>query len=120
MGDMLEAAVKAAGCYYSGFTKDCAADAALQKPANENARVQVLVNLNVRSEARDDAGVVGVVRVNTCVSTQLCMTATDGPWCRATFGGQAGWFRKLAIRQERLADRDVRKRLQAVSEKIPE
>jgi hypothetical protein len=98
---MLEAARRASGCFYAGFTSRCAADAELAKPAGEAPRVQVLVNLNIRSEARDDASIIGVVPAASCVTTELCMTATDGVWCRANFGERAGWLRKLALRQNR-------------------
>ncbi|HWK63640.1 MAG TPA: hypothetical protein VNS34_01795 [Rhizobiaceae bacterium] len=39
----------------------------------------------------------------TCVTTELCITSTDGPWCRAKFGERTGWMRKLALRQNRWA-----------------
>ncbi|TPN45860.1 hypothetical protein FJ981_26360 [Mesorhizobium sp. B1-1-4] len=100
---MLEAAKRAGGCFYSGFTSKCADAAQAAPPAPEGASVQVLVKLNVRAEARDDAEVVGVVPSQTCVTTELCMTATDGPWCRAKFGERTGWMRKLALRQNRWA-----------------
>lgn len=103
--DQLQAARQAAGCYYLGFTANCAAEADLAKPARvgsgEPARVKVIVNLNVRAEARDDAGVIGVIPANSCVSTNVCATASDGVWCRAEFGDRNGWLRKLALRQDR-------------------
>jgi hypothetical protein len=100
---MLEAAKKAGGCFYSGFTSKCVDAAEAAPPAPEGASVQVLVNLNVRAEARDDAEVVGVVPQQTCVKTDLCMMATDGAWCRAKFGEKNGWMRKQALRQNRWA-----------------
>jgi SH3-like domain-containing protein len=80
-------------------------------PASEGASVQVLVNLNVRAEARDDAEVVGVVPSQTCVTTELCLTATDGAWCCAKFGERTGWMRKLALRQKPLGHRHLRQLL---------
>jgi hypothetical protein len=92
-----------ADCFYSGFTSKCVDAAQAAPPAPEGASVQVLVNLNVRAEARDDAEVVGVVPSQTCVTTELCLTATDGAWCCAKFGERTGWMRKLAVRQNRWA-----------------
>lgn len=99
--DTLAAAKQASGCFYSGFTDKCAAEAQLAKPAGDAPKVGVLVNLNIRAEARDDATVVGVVPAGTCVATELCMSATDGVWCRARFNDVSGWLRKLALRQNR-------------------
>lgn len=100
---MLEAARRTGGCFYAGFTTKCVDAAQAAPPAPQGASVQVLVNLNVRAEARDDAEIVGVVPTQTCVMTELCITATDGPWCRAEFGERTGWMRKLALRQNRWA-----------------
>lgn len=100
---MLEAARRAGGCIYSGFTSKCVDAAEVAPPAPERASVEVLVNLNVRAEARDDAEVVGVIPTQTCVTTELCLMATDGAWCRAKFGERTGWMRKLALRQNRWA-----------------
>ncbi|WP_343313481.1 AprI/Inh family metalloprotease inhibitor [Brucella sp. BE17] len=99
----LKAAERAGGCFYSGFTSKCVHAAQAAPPAPEGASVQVLVNLNIRAEARDDAEVVGVVPTQTCVKTELCLMATDGAWCRAKFGEKTGWMRKLALRQNRWA-----------------
>ena len=103
--EQLQAARQAAGCYYLGFTNRCSAEADLAKPAQADGgaptRVQVIVNLNVRAEARDDAGVIGVIPANSCVSTTVCATASDGVWCRAEFGDRSGWLRKLTLRQNR-------------------
>lgn len=101
MAQLLEAARRASGCYYSGFTDECVAEAELEMPAAEEASVNVLVNLNVRAEARDEASVVGVVPADTCVSTELCVEASDGAWCRARFDDDTGWIRKLALRRDR-------------------
>ena len=100
---VLESARQASGCIYLGFTSKCADAAQVAPPTPERASVQVLVNLNVRAEARDDAEVVGIVPLQTCVTTDLCMMATDGAWCRAKFGEKIGWMRKLALRQNRWA-----------------
>lgn len=99
--DILQAAQRQYGCFFAGFTDKCAPDEQLGKPQGETPSLNVLVNLNVRSEARDDAGVVGVVPANTCIAADLCLTATDGVWCRAKFDERTGWLRKLALRQNR-------------------
>lgn len=103
MDDILKAREKS-GCYYLGFTSTCVDDAQLAKPAvpsdGSGASIDVLVNLNARVEARDDAAVIGVVPAGSCVLTQVCATASDGVWCRASFGDAVGWLRKLALRQE--------------------
>lgn len=98
---LLEAARRASGCIYAGFTDKCAPQDQLSKPEGDAPKVEVLVNLNIRAEARDDASIVGVVPANSCVSTELCVTATDGVWCRARFNNETGWLRKLALRQNR-------------------
>src|SRR5690606_3923551 len=100
----LQAAYQAAGCYYLGFSDRCSAESELSKPViaeGQPTRINVLVNLNVRAEARDDASIVGVVPMNSCVVTDVCATAADGVWCRAQFGERTGWLRKLALRQNR-------------------
>ena len=100
----LQSAYQSAGCYYLGFSDSCAAETELSKPSaaeGQPARINVLVNLNVRAEAREDANVVGVVPMNSCVVTEVCATAADGVWCRAQFGERTGWLRKLALRQNR-------------------
>lgn len=99
--EVLEVARKEAGCFYAGFTDRCAPDAELQKPMGEAPQVNVLVNLNARSEAREDASVIDVVPASTCIQTELCLTATDGAWCRATFNNKLVWLRKLALRKNR-------------------
>lgn len=101
MANMLEAARRASGCFYAGFTDNCAPVTELSKPEGEELRLNVLVNLNVRSEARDEASALGTIPANSCISADLCMEATDGVWCRAQFDGRSGWFRKLALRQNR-------------------
>ncbi len=102
--EQLQAALRASGCYYLGFSDRCAVEGDLHKPAasaNSPLRIKIIANLNARTEARDDASVIGVVPANSCVAASVCVTASDGVWCRAEFGEQAGWLRKLAIRQNR-------------------
>lgn len=96
---------QSSGCYYLGFTNTCVDEAQLGKPQvpadGSAASIGVLVNLNVRVEAREDAEVAGVVPANSCIVTDACSEAADGVWCRARFGESTGWLKKLALRQER-------------------
>lgn len=101
MAQRLQAAMRTSGCFYVGFSDDCAPMAQLAPPAGEPPRVEALVNLNVHAEARDEADVIGVIPKGSCVTTEICVEASDGPWCRAKFDGKNGWFRKLALRQNR-------------------
>jgi uncharacterized protein YraI len=99
----LHSALQVSGCYYLGFTDRCSAESELAKPPAQDgtARINVLVNLNARAEARDDANIIGVVPANSCVVADACVTASDGVWCRAQFGDRTGWLRKLVLRQNR-------------------
>lgn len=101
----LASAHAASGCYYLGFTNTCANDDQLGKPTppgdGSGASINVLVNLNVRVEARDEADILGVVSANSCIITDICTQASDGVWCRARFGEDLGWLKKVALRQER-------------------
>lgn len=103
--DQMAAARQASGCYYLGFTNTCVDDVQLQKPVvpsdGSSAHISVLVNLNARVEARDDAEVLGVVPAKSCISVDICSQAADGVWCRAQFGEQVGWLKKQALRQEK-------------------
>lgn len=104
LASQLEAAAKSTGCIYLGFTDKCAPGSELTNPLSNpssDKRVQVVVNLNARAEARDDAEVIGVVPRDSCVAVETCLTAADGAWCQAKFGERAGWLRKLALRRER-------------------
>ena len=104
-GDAIAAAVKARGCFYLGFSSKCAPEAELANPFSTRPEAQkkisVVVNLNVRSEARDDAGILGVIAQNACVTVERCLTASDGVWCQAKFGDKDGWVRKLTLRQNK-------------------
>lgn len=100
----LQALRQARGCYYLGFTAQCASEAELEKPTASDdgeIRINVRVNLNVRAEARNDANVIGILPADTCIVADTCTRASDGVWCRAAFGEQTGWVRKTVIRQER-------------------
>jgi hypothetical protein len=98
--EIIQAAVKKSGCYYLGFTSKCAPEAEVAKATvGADKKIEVIVNLNVRKEARPDAGVVGVIPQKSCVTVERCLTASDGPWCEAKFGAESGWVRKITLRQ---------------------
>ena len=96
----LAAAVRRHGCYYAGFDSDCASREALAAPAKGPGRIEALANVNVRTQPRRGAEIIGVVPQGSTISTQTCLQASDGYWCRAAFGGEAGWIAKSALRQE--------------------
>lgn len=100
--EVIQGAVKKSGCYYLGFTSKCAPNSATDA-GNEPAgkKINVIVNLNVRKEARPDAPVVGVIPQKSCVTVEGCVTASDGPWCEAKFGAESGWIPKITLRQNR-------------------
>lgn len=93
------------GCVFYGYTASCAPSAARQPPvasgSDEKARASVLVQLNVRSEARPDAPVVATIPAGTCVMINQCTTASDGNWCRAEVSNFSGWIRQQAMRGNR-------------------
>lgn len=100
----LQAAYNASGCYYLGYTRVCAPRSELAVPApgpDGRTQIQLLANLNVHSEPRADANLVGATKQGTCVAVQQCTMASDGPWCEAKFGNVTGWLRKLTMRQNR-------------------
>ncbi|MEP9374474.1 AprI/Inh family metalloprotease inhibitor [Mesorhizobium sp. KR1-2] len=103
--DRLDTAVKTSGCYFLGFTNKCAPKEELGDPLGADSagskKINVIVNLNVRAEARDDAGIVGAVPQGACIEVDTCLTASDGVWCQAQFGPKTGWLRKTALRKER-------------------
>ena len=100
----LQAAYNASGCYYLGYTQTCAPRSELAVPgpgADGRTQIELQVNLNVHSEPRADANLVGATKQGTCVQVQQCTMASDGPWCEAKFGNVTGWLRKLTMRQNR-------------------
>ena len=91
-------------CYFLGFTRDCATADALTAPSpsaesDEGGRVEILVSLNVRMQPRRDAPIIGTLAEGTVVNLDYCTRASDGIWCRALFGTEAGWLAKTALRQ---------------------
>lgn len=89
-------------CYFLGYTDTCAPAAATQRPdlSEGTATINVLVDLNVRSQPRREASTIGAVPAGSEVTVNLCFLTSDGIWCRAQFGEQAGWMAKSAVRQD--------------------
>ena len=88
-------------CYFLGYTDTCAQSTATQAPdlAEGPSSIDVLVDLNVRSQPRREAATIGAVPAGSEVMVNLCFSTSDGIWCRAQFGEQSGWMAKSAIRQ---------------------
>ncbi|ANT61913.1 hypothetical protein AYJ57_15765 [Salipiger sp. CCB-MM3] len=100
----LSAALRRHRCIYRGYSQDCAPKEELQQPKMTEedgayANVEVLVQLNVRSQPRGDAGALGVLEPGICLKVNYCATASDGVWCRGRFGEQSGWVKKISLRQ---------------------
>lgn len=97
----LTAAIKGHGCYYLGYTADCADKSATKSPRFNagTAEIDVLVKLNVRNQPRRDAPVIGTIPRGSTVTINACLTTSDGIWCRAWFDSSMGWMAKSALRQ---------------------
>lgn len=92
-------------CIFLGYTDECADQTALAAPRTLTdggtvAQITILTRLNVRDQPRRNATVLGTLDQNACISVNYCTTASDGIWCRASFGETSGWVAKTAIRQE--------------------
>ena len=114
-GDALTAAVKARGCFYLGFSSKCAPEAELANPFSTTPeaqkKVSVVVNLNVRSEARDDAGIIGIIPQNSCVTVERCLTASERRLVPGQFRRQERLGPQAGATPEHVADRDVHQQL---------
>lgn len=88
-------------CYFLGYTDVCATATATSAPdiSSGTASVEVLVDLNVRTQPRRNASPIGIVPAGSTISVNLCLATSDGIWCRANFGEQSGWMPKSAIRR---------------------
>jgi hypothetical protein len=101
----LAAALRRHRCFFIGYSTECADQSALRRPAFTQlggtiGEVETLVDLNVRSQPRADASVVGVLPAESCIRVNQCLIASDGVWCRARFGEQEAWLAKTVIRQD--------------------
>lgn len=99
---VLASAIRKHGCYFLGYTADCAEPSATEVPdlKEETARINVLVELNVRNQPRREAPIIGTVSSGASITVNACLTTSDGAWCRARFGDSMGWMAKSALRQD--------------------
>jgi hypothetical protein len=99
----LQGAYNISGCYYVGYSQNCAPQSDLVRPATESGPVKVRLDVNaaLHSEPRGDADTVGTVKQGTCVAVNACTVASDGPWCRVALPSGAAWLRKMTLRQNR-------------------
>lgn len=92
-------------CYYVGLSSTCAGPDELAAPIftaegdRELAEIETFGNVMVRSQPRRDATRIGTIPTETCIRVNQCLIASDGTWCRATFGETQGWIAKTALRQ---------------------
>lgn len=91
-------------CFFLGYTDVCVSEEALARPVfvqdgGRLGEIETLVDLNVRSQPRPDAAMLGTVSEGSCIRINDCLVASDGIWCRARFGNQSGWLSKTALRQ---------------------
>ncbi|QUJ77773.1 hypothetical protein KDD17_07475 [Sulfitobacter albidus] len=100
----LAAALRRHKCYYAGFSQRCATPAELRAPEVPQdagfTTIETLANLNTRAQPRRDAPALGTVATGTQIKVNQCLTASDGPWCRARVGDQTIWLAMTAIRQD--------------------
>ena len=94
---------KSIRCSYVGYGQSCAKPRQFAPPAigtDGSANIKTLVNLNLRSEPRNNATVKTVLKPKTCVKATFCALASDGLWCRVQVGDATGWIKKQAVRQK--------------------
>ncbi|MDJ0858802.1 MAG: SH3 domain-containing protein [Dinoroseobacter sp.] len=92
-------------CIFLGYTGECAEPDELSAPrtladGGTVANIQSLVFLNVRDQPRRTANVSRTLEPEACLQVNFCTTASDGIWCRASFGETSGWVAKTALRQD--------------------
>jgi len=99
----LQGAYNIAGCYYLGYSQNCAPQAQLARPSTDAgpAQIHVEVNAALHSEPRSDASIVGTVKKGACLAVSVCTVASDGPWCRVALPSGSAWLRKMTLRQSR-------------------
>ena len=98
----LVAAIARHKCYYLGYQSVCADADSTKAPelTDGEAEISVQVTLNVRSQPRRGAPLIGTIPTGSDVTVNLCLATSDGIWCRAEFGEQSGWMAKSAVRQQ--------------------
>ncbi|MEQ6249447.1 hypothetical protein ABMC89_11210 [Sulfitobacter sp. HNIBRBA3233] len=100
----IAAALRKHKCYFVGFTQQCAVASDLKIPAVNAeegfATIETLATINARAQPRRDAASVGNIAQGTRVRVNQCLTASDGPWCRARVGETSVWLAMTALRQD--------------------
>lgn len=103
---LINQAIRRHGCMFYGFSDRCVDPGELIEPSyagDRPQRVELLVNLNVRSQPRADASVIGTIASGTAVVVNGCLGASDGVWCKARFGDRSGWLTRTTLRQNEWA-----------------
>jgi hypothetical protein len=99
----IAAALRKHKCYFVGFSQRCAVEADLKIPeiseGESFATIETLANINARAQPRRDAPSLGVIALGIRVQVDQCLTASDGPWCRAKIGDNVVWLAMTALRQ---------------------
>lgn len=99
LADPVSYARKTKGCWFVGYSSECANPAQALRPAGKKARICTVVDLKLRGEARPETAAVGVLPAQTCIGTEVCVDTATGPWCYIRFDTAAGWVRQHALRQ---------------------
>nr|WP_321979834.1 AprI/Inh family metalloprotease inhibitor [uncultured Cohaesibacter sp.] len=100
----IEKARKSIQCSYIGYSQTCASPRDFAPPAasiGSPSPVQILVNLNARTEPRNNATIKTVLKPNACVSAEVCTVASDGLWCKVKIENGDAWIKKQTVRQQR-------------------
>ncbi|MFN3721730.1 MAG: hypothetical protein ACK4VZ_01690 [Paracoccaceae bacterium] len=104
--EALAVAVRKHRCYYIGLTSICAGAQDMAPPtfvaegdARPLAQLETFGTLMVRAQPRRDAAQIGTIPSATCLLVNQCLIASDGTWCRASFGETSGWVAKTALRR---------------------
>ena len=95
---------KSIGCSYVGYSQTCATPRQFSPPpatVGAPASLKILVNLNARTEPRNNARIVTVLKPQTCVSATVCSLASDGLWCKIKAEDKEAWIKKQAVRQKK-------------------
>jgi hypothetical protein len=98
--DPVNFARQAKGCWFLGYSSQCATPAQALRPAASKARICTVVDLRLRAEARSESAVVKVLPAQTCTATEVCVTTANGPWCFIRFDAGTGWIRQHVLRHD--------------------
>lgn len=87
------------GCWFLGYSSQCAKPEQAARPPAQKARICTLVDLRMRAEARPETAVVAVLPAQTCVVSDACVNTATGPWCFIRSDTATGWVRQHVLRQ---------------------